>query len=93
MFSVIFCEPFPIQLLMVCCLLFSGMPITHRGTRSRSSNSSVARQDTVSSENAPDDIEAEDQQVGDFYLRGGADLPPIIHNEQSRPLIEPEGNS
>jgi hypothetical protein len=77
MFSVIFCQPFPILLLMVCCLLFSGMPITHRGTHSRSSNSSATRQDTISSENAPD-IEAEDQQVEDFYLRGGADLPPLF---------------
>jgi hypothetical protein len=68
------------------------MPITHRATRSRSSNSSAARQDTVLSENAPD-IEVEDQQVGDFYLRGGADLPPTIPIEQNRPLIEPEGKS
>jgi len=46
----------------------------------------------VSCENAPD-VEAEDQQVAYFYLRGGADLPPIIPIEQNRPLIEPEGNS
>ena len=53
------------QLLMVCCIIFSGMPITHRGTRSRSSNSSAAREDTVASQNGPD-IEVEEQQGGDF---------------------------
>jgi len=65
------------QLLMVCCIIFLGMPITHRGTRSRSSNSSAAREDTVASQNGPD-IEVEEQQGGDFYLRGSADLPPLL---------------
>jgi hypothetical protein len=62
---------------MICCLLFLGMPITHRGTRSQSSNSSAARQDTILSENAPD-METEEQQVADFYVRGGAELPPLF---------------
>ena len=81
------------QLLMVCCIIFSGMTLTHRVLRSQSSNAS--REVTISSLNGPADSNAEDQQTGTGigYLRGCADLPPTIPNEQDRPLIEPEGNS
>ena len=69
------------------------MTLTHRVLRSQSSNAS--REVTISSLNGPADSNAEDQQTGTGigYLRGCANLPPTIPNEQDRPLIEPEGNS
>jgi hypothetical protein len=67
------------------------MTISHR-TR-RSSNILVHSEDRVSSHNdvdAPSEVNVSEEEI---RLRGAADLPPEIHNEQDRPLIEPEGKS
>ena len=69
------------------------MTITHRGTRSRSSNNSATRGGSVSNHNELIDAPTVDQQSGDIYLRGSAELPPTIPNVQDRPLIQPEGNT
>ncbi|CAD6270588.1 unnamed protein product [Miscanthus lutarioriparius] len=71
---------------------YAVMTISHRVTRSRSSGSSVARENTTVDHNEPADPSAADEQRGG-HLRGSAELPPIIPNEQDRPLIEPQGNS
>ncbi|WVZ89659.1 hypothetical protein U9M48_036034 [Paspalum notatum var. saurae] len=71
----------------------NGMTISHRGTRSRSSSSVAATSNTVSNHNEPDDHPVADEQIQDVHLRGSPDLPPIIPNEQDRPLVEPQGNS
>ena len=67
------------------------MTISHRVTHSRSSGSSVARENTTVDHNEPADPFAADERRG--HLRDSAELPPIIPNEQDRPLIEPQGNS
>ena len=74
-------------------IMFSGMTISHRGTRSRSSSSVAATSNTVSNHNEPDDHPVADEQIQDVHLRGSPDLPPIIPNEQDRPLVEPQGKS
>ena len=68
------------------------MTIHHRGTRSRSTTGSVARENTTSSHNEPAEPSAASEQ-SQGHLRGYADLPPTIPNEQDRPLIEPQGKS
>ena len=79
-------------LLFVTYFIFTVMTIHHRGTRSRSTTSSVARENTTSSHNEPaESSAASEQSLG--HLRGCADLPPTIPNEQDRPLIEPQGKS
>lgn len=69
----------------------TGMTIAHR-TR-RSSNSLVHSEDRVSDHNEIDDPSEVNVAVEEIRLRGCADLPPKINNEQDRPLIEPEGKS
>ena len=64
------------------------MTISHRVTRNQSSNSSVRRENTISSHSEPDAV---DEQTEAGHLRGSAELPPIIPNLQDRPLIEPDG--
>ena len=81
-------------------LIFLGMTISHRATCS-SSNS--ARQNTTSSQYEPADDPSGDDEIEEGYLRGSADLPPIISNEQGlppiisseqdRPSITPDENS
>jgi len=60
------------------------MTISHRATCS-SSNS--ARQNTTSSQYEPADDPSGDDEIEEGYLRGSADLPPIISNEQGLPPI------
>jgi hypothetical protein len=60
-------------------------------TRSRSANSSVGRKNTVSSHNEPVDDDAINEEKG--FLRGSSDLPPIIPNEQDRPLLMVAGKA
>ena len=74
------------------CFIYAVMTLSHRGTRSRSTTGSVARQNATSSHNEPTEPStASEQSQG--HLRGCADLPPTIPNEQDRPLIEPQGKS
>ena len=67
------------------------MTISHR--THRSSNILVHSEDRVSSHNDIDDPSEVNVAVEEIRLRGCADLPPEINNEQDRPLIEPEGKS
>jgi hypothetical protein len=66
------------------------MTILHR-TRVRSSNSSVHSEDRVSTHNDNADPSEVNVAVEEIRLRGSAELPPEINNEQDRPLIEPDG--
>ena len=72
---------------------FSGMTISHGRTRSRSSNSSVAGENTTLSNNESADPPAIDEEPEEGHLWGSAELPPAIPNMQDRPLIEPVGKS
>lgn len=75
--------------------IFSGMTISHRGTRSRSSNTSSARENTAT-ENTSSHIETDDApgvaiNPNEVFLRGSADLPPVILNQQDHPLLLKSG--
>ena len=72
---------------------FSGMTISHGRTRSQSSNSSVAGENTTLSNNESADPPAIDEEAEEGQLQGSAELPPAIPNMQDRPLIEPVGKS
>ena len=67
------------------------MTISHR--THRSSNILVHSEDRVSSHTDIDDPSEVNVAVEEIRLRGCADLPPEINNEQDRPLIELEGKS
>ncbi|XP_039832280.1 uncharacterized protein LOC120692956 [Panicum virgatum] len=69
------------------------MTISRGRTRSRSSNSSVAGENTTLSNNESADPPAIDEEPEESYLQGSAELPPAIPNMQDRPLIEPVGKS
>ncbi|KAL6645213.1 hypothetical protein ACP70R_016821 [Stipagrostis hirtigluma subsp. patula] len=69
----------------------SWMTISHRRTRSRTSSSAGAGQSTASSQNGPSHVAA--PEIAEIYLRGSANLPPIIPNEADRPLLIPEGKT
>ncbi|KAL6839052.1 hypothetical protein ACP4OV_031106 [Aristida adscensionis] len=65
--------------------------ISRRATRCRISGNSNVGHNTASSQNVHADLGA--QQIGQVYLRGSAQLPPIIPNERDRSLLIPEGKT
>jgi hypothetical protein len=73
--------------------VFSHMTISHRATRSRSRSRSfsVETEDTNSSHNQVDDALGVAYDPDEVHLRGAAELPPIIPNEQHRPLLTNSG--
>jgi hypothetical protein len=73
--------------------VFSDMTISHRTTRSwsRSCSFSVETEGTNSRRNQVDDALRVAYDPDEVHLRGAAELPPIILNEQHRRLITNSG--
>lgn len=70
------------------------MTISHRGTRSQSSNISAASENTISTHHEQtDDAPGVAVDPDEVRLRGSADLPPTVPNEQDRPLLTMTGKT